>query len=119
MGWLAATGFGLGLAGAAVLAAIGAGYVPPAADLTLADAEAAYGGCQQFVREQLKAPGPVTFAPIGRRTARRFVDGRFRVRSHADVTNAAGRLVEIRFGCTIRPLGGDRWALESLSMSTD
>jgi hypothetical protein len=93
--------------------------IRPQTDLTFADAEAAYGGCQQFVRPQLKVPGPVTFAPIGRRTSRRYVDGRYRVRSHADVVNAAGRLVEIRFACTLRPLGADRWTLESLSIWTD
>ena len=72
-----------------------------------------------FVRTQLKAPGPVTFAPIRRRTVRRYADGRVLVRSHADATNAAGRLVEIRITCTMRPLGGDRWDLEGLSLRTD
>ena len=119
MGGLTIVGFGLGLAGAAVLAAIGTGYVRPPVDLTLAEAEAAYDNCQRFVREDFKAPGPFTFAPIGRNTARRFADGRYRVRSHADVVNGAGRLVEVRFACTIRPINGGRWALEGLSVSTD
>ena len=88
-------------------------------DLSLGDAEAAYGACQQFVRTQLKAPGPVTFAPIRRRTVRRYADGRVLVRSHADATNAAGRLVEIRLTCTMRPLGGDRWDLEGLALRSD
>lgn len=62
MGGLTIVGFGLGLAGAAVLAAIGTGYVRPPVDLTLAEAEAAYDNCQRFVREDFKAPGPFTFA---------------------------------------------------------
>ena len=119
MGGLTVVGLGLGLAGAAALAAIGAGYVRPPADITLADAEAAYDSCQRFVRDDFKAPGPFTFAPISRRTARRYTDGRYHVRSHADVMNGAGRLVEVRFTCTIRPMGGGRWALDGLSVSTD
>jgi hypothetical protein len=88
-------------------------------DLTLGDAEATYGACQQFVRAQLKAPGPVTFAPIRRRTVRRYADGRVFVRSHMDATNAAGRLVEIRLSCTMRPLDGGRWSLEGLSLRSE
>jgi hypothetical protein len=119
MGGLAVAGLVFGLAGAGVMVATGSWDVRPQLDLTFADAEAAYTGCQQFVRPQLKAPGPVTFAPIGHRTSRRYVDGRYHVRSHADVVNAAGRLVEVHFSCTLRPLGGDRWNLESLSIWTD
>ena len=115
---LAVVGLGLGVAGVGLVVATGSGYVRPP-DLSFADADAAYGACQGFVRTQLKAPGPVTFAPIGRRTVRRYADGRVLVRSHADATNAAGRLVEIRITCTMRPLGGDRWDLEGLSVRSD
>ena len=92
---------------------------PSAGGPSFADADAAYGACQRFAGTQLKAPGPVTFAPIRRRTVRRYADGRVLVRSHADVTNAAGRLVEIRITCTMRPLGGDRWDLEGLAVRSD
>jgi hypothetical protein len=119
MAGLAVAGLVLGLIGAGVLAATGSWILRLPTDLTFADAEAAYTGCQQFVRPQLKAPGPVTFAPIGQHTARRYVDGRYRVRSHADVVNAAGRRVEVGFSCTLRPLGSDRWTLEGLSIWTD
>jgi hypothetical protein len=119
MAWLVVVGLGLGLAGVGLVVATGAGYVRPSVDLTLGDAEAAYGACQGFVRAQLKTSRPVNFAPIRRRTVRRYTDGRVYVRSHADTPNTAGRLVEIRIGCTLRPLGGDRWDLESLSVSTD
>ena len=120
MGGLAVAGFVLALAGAGVIVATGSWYVLPQTDLTFADAEAAYSSCQQFVRPRLKAGGPVSFAPIGRRTARRYMDGRYRVRAHADVTTASGRVVEIGFVCTLRPTGGaDRWALDGLSIWTD
>jgi hypothetical protein len=115
---LAAVGLVLGLAGVGLVVATGSGYVRPPVDLSFGDADAAYGACQGFVRTQLKAPGPVTFAPIGRRTVRRYADGRVRVRSHADVSNAAGRLVEIHITCTMRPLG-DRWDLEGLALRSD
>ena len=85
----------------------------------MADAEATYAACQGFVRKQLKAPGPVTFAPLRWRTVRRYADGRRFVRSHVDATNAAGRVVEVRLTCTLRPLGADRWDLESLTLRSD
>jgi hypothetical protein len=119
MGGLAVIGLVLGLAGAGLMAVTGSGYTPPPLDLTQADADAAYTACQRFVREQVKVAGPLTFAPLSRRTARRFVDGRYRVRSHADAANQAGHLVEIHVACTIRPLGGDRWQLDDLSVTTD
>ena len=78
-------------------------------NLSTTDAEAGYAACQRFALAQLKAPGPVTFAPIGRWTVRRYTDGRLRVRSHAAASNAAGRTIEIRVACRLRPLGGDRW----------
>ncbi len=105
--------------GAAVMVATNSHYIRPPVDLSMADAEATYAACQRFARAELKAPGPVTFASIGRRTVRRYADGRLRVRAHADATNAAGRHVDVRVICTMRPLGGDRWDLESLSISTD
>ncbi|MFI5076048.1 MAG: hypothetical protein ACHQRO_01840 [Vicinamibacteria bacterium] len=119
MAALAVVGLVLGFAGVGLVVATGSGYLRPPVDLSLDDADAAYGACQRFVRTQLKAPGPVTFAPISRRTVRRYVDGRVRVRSHADVTNAAGRLVEIHITCTMRPLEGDRWDLEGLAVRSD
>ena len=115
---LVVVGLVLGFAGVGLLVATGSGYVRPP-DLSFADADAAYGACQGFARAQLKAPGPVTFAPIRRRTVRRYADGRVMVRSHADATNAAGRVVEIRLTCTMRPLGGDRWDLEGLALRSD
>jgi hypothetical protein len=120
MAGLAVAGFVVALAGAAVIVATGSWYVLPPTDLTFADAEAAYTSCQQFVRPQFKTPGPVTFAPLGRRTTQRYVDGRYRVRSHADVVNGAGRLVEVRFSCTLRPTGvAQRWTLENTTIWTD
>lgn len=116
---LAVVGLVLGFAGVGLLVATGSGYVRPPLDLAFADADAAYSACQGFVRAQLKAPGPVTFAPVQRRTVRRYADGRVLVRSHADATNAAGRLVEIRITCTMRTLGGERWALEGLALRSD
>jgi hypothetical protein len=119
MALLVAVGLVLALAGAGLVIATGSGYVRRTVDISLADTEATYGACQGFVRTQLKPSGPVTFAPIRRRTVRRYADGRVYVHSHADAPNAAGRIVEIRFACTLRPLGGDRWDLESLRVSTD
>ncbi|MEO5824092.1 MAG: hypothetical protein ABIT71_26595 [Vicinamibacteraceae bacterium] len=119
MAGLTAAGLVLFLAGVGVVVATGTRFVRVPVDLSSADAEAAYAACQRFALAQLKAPGPVTFAPIGRWTVRRYTDGRMRVRSHADAANAAGRLVEIRVACRLRPLGGDRWDLESLTVSTD
>jgi hypothetical protein len=116
---LVVVGLVLGGAGVGLVVATGSGYVRPAVTLSMADAEAAYGACQEFARAQLKAPGPVTFAPVRRRTVRRYADGRVLVRSHADVTNAAGHLIEFRVTCTLRPLTGDRWDLEGLSLRTD
>ena len=119
MAALAVVGLVLGFAGVGMVVATGSGYLRPPVDLSFGDADAAYGACQRFVRTQLKVPGPVTFAPISRRTVRRYVDGRVRVRSHADVTNAAGRLVEIHITCTMRPLEGDGWDLEGLAVRSD
>jgi hypothetical protein len=119
MAALTAVGLGLALAGAGLVVATGSGRLRPAVEVSLADTEATYDACQGFVRAQLKAQGPVTFAPLRRRTVRRYADGRVYVRSHADAPNAAGRLVEVRFACTLRPLGGNRWDLESLRVSTD
>ena len=119
MAALVAVGLGLALAGAGLVIATGSGYVRSAVEVSLADTEATYSACQGFVRTQLKASGPVTFAPIRRRTVRRYADGRVYVRSHADAPNASGRLVEIRFACTLRPLDGGRWELEGLRVSTD
>ncbi len=116
---LVVAGLVLGVAGVGLVVATGTGYVRPAVDLSFADADAAYGACQRFVLTQLKAPGPVTFAPIRRRTVRRYADGRVFVRTHADMANAAGRLVEIGVTCTMRPLGDDRWNLEGLSVRSD
>jgi hypothetical protein len=119
MAALVVTGVVLFLTGVGVVVATGTRFVRAPIDLSGADAEAAYAACQQSARAQIKAPGPVTFAPIGRWTVRRYTDGRLRVRSHADAVNAAGRPVEIRVNCRLRPLGGDRWDLESLTVSTD
>jgi hypothetical protein len=116
---LTVVGLGLGIAGVGLVVATGSAYVRPPVDLSFADADAAYDACQGFVRDQLKAPGPVTFAPIRRRTVRRYADGRVLVRSHVDATNAAGRLVEIRVACTMRPAGPAHWDLEGLSLSSD
>ena len=116
---LGVVGLVLGVAGVGLVVATGSAYVRPPVDLSFADADATYDACQGFVRTQLKAPGPVTFAPIRRRTVRRYGDGRVLVRSHADATNAAGRLVEIRITCRMRPLGGDRWDLEGLTLRSD
>ena len=68
----------LGVAGVGLVVATGLGYVRPPVDLSFGVADAAYGACQRFVRTQLKARGPVTFAPISRRTVRRYADGRVR-----------------------------------------
>jgi hypothetical protein len=119
MAGLVVVGVGLGLAGAGLVVATGSGYLRPTVPLSNADAEAAYGACQGFVRTNLKASGPLTFAPIRMRTVRRYSDGRLLVRSHADAPNAAGRLVEMRFACTLRPIGSGRWDLEGLRVSTD
>jgi hypothetical protein len=119
MAWLVVAGLVLGLAGVGLVVATGFGHVRPPVDLSIADADAAYGACQRFARTQINASGPVTFAPIGRRTVRRYGDGRILVRSHADATNAAGRQVEFRLACTLRPLGADRWDLEALTIHTD
>jgi hypothetical protein len=116
---LAGVGLALGLSGAGLIVVTGSGYARPAAPLSMADAETSYRACQGFLRGQLKATGPVTFAPMRMRTVRRYSDGRIHVRSHADTPNAAGRPVEVRFTCTMRPLGGNRWDLEGLSVSTD
>lgn len=116
---LAVVGLILGVAGVGLVIATGSGYVRPPVDLSFADSDAAYTACQGFVRKQIKAPGEVTFAPIRRRTVRRFADGRVLVTSHAEVENTAERFVEIRITCTMRPLGGDRWDLETLVVSTD
>ena len=120
MGGLVIAGLVFALAGAAVIVATGSWDLRLPTDLTFADSEAAYTSCQEFVRPRLKAPGPVTFAPLGRHTTSRYMDGRYRVRSHADVVNAAGRLVEVRFSGTLRPAGAaDRWTLDGLSIWTD
>ena len=119
MGGLTIIGLVIGLTGAGLMAVTGSGAVRPRVDLSEADAEAAYAACQRFVREQTKAPGPLTFAPLGWRTARRFVDGRYSVRSRALVANQAGHLVDIRVACVIRPLGGDRWQLDDLTITSD
>ena len=116
---LVVVGLVLGVAGVGLVVATGPGYVPPPADLSLTEADAAYDACQRFVRTQIKAPGPVTFAPIRQRTVRRYSDGRVLVRSRADVANAVGRLVEVRIACTMRPLGSDRWDLEGLALRSD
>ena len=116
---LAVVGLVLGVAGVGLVIATGSGYTRPPVDLSFGDADAAYGACQGFVRKQIKAPGEVSFAPIRRRTVRRYADGRVLVKSHADVENAADRFVEIRIACTMRPLGGDKWDLETLVVSTD
>jgi hypothetical protein len=116
---LAGIGLALSLAGAGLLVATGSGYARPAAPLSMADAESSYAACQDFLRAQLKATGPVTFAPIRMRTVRRYRDGRIYVRSHAETPNAAARPVDVRFTCTMRPLSGGRWDLEGLSVSTD
>src|SRR6188508_195364 len=119
MAALVVAGLVLFLAGVGVVIATGTRFVRAPVDLSGADAEAAYAACQRFARPQLKAPGPVTFAPIDRWTVQRYVDGRLRVRTHAEAANAAGRRIDVRVACRIRPLGGDRWDLESLSISTD
>ena len=116
---LVVVGLVLGAGGVGLVIATGSGYVRQPVDLAFADADAAYGACQGFVRKQIKAPGEVTFAPIRRRTVRRYADGRVLVKSHADVENAADRVVQIRISCTMRPLGGDRWDLQTLVVSTD
>jgi hypothetical protein len=117
--WLVTVGLGLGVAGTGLVVVTGAGYARRTVDLSNADAEAAYAACQGFVRTQLGASSPVTFAPIRMRTVRRYGDGRVLVRSRADATNAAGRLVEIHLACTLRPLGADRWSLENLTLRSD
>jgi hypothetical protein len=119
MASLAVGGLVLALAGAGLVVATESGVLRPAVDLSLTDAQSTYEACQGFVRPKLETPGPVTFAPIGRRTSRRYGGGRVLVRSHADAPNAAGRLVEFRFACTMRPHDGGRWDLESLRVSTD
>lgn len=119
MASLVGVGLVLFLVGVGVVIATGTRFIRVPVDLSSADAEAGYAACQQFARAQLKAPGPVTFAPIGRWTVRRYTDGRLRVRSHADAVNAAGRTIEIRVACRLRPLGANRWDLESLTVSTD
>lgn len=119
MAWLAVVGLALGLAGAGVIVATGSGSLRPPIDLSPAEADAIYAACQDFVRPRLPAKGPVTFAPMRRRTVRHYGDGRAYVRAHADAANAAGRLVEFRFACTLRPLDGGRWDLEGLRVSTD
>jgi hypothetical protein len=119
MAWLAVVGLALGLAGAGVIVVTGSGSIRPASDLSPADAEATYAACQGFVRPRLQTPGPVTFAPIRRRTVRHYGDGRAYVRAHADAPDAAGRVVEMRFTCTLRPIDGGRWELEGLTVSTD
>ena len=116
---LAVVGLVFGVAGVGLVIATGSAYVRQPVDLSFADADAAYGACQGFVRKQIKAPGEVTFAPIRRRTVRRYADGRVLVKSRADAENAAGHFVEIRIACTMRHLGPDRWDLESLVVSTD
>ena len=119
MATLVAVGFGLALVGTGVVVMTESGYIRPAVDISLADTEATYDACQNFVRAEVKGFGPLTFAPIRSRTVRRYADGRVYVRSHADAPNAAGRVVEIRFACKLRPLGAARWDLEDLSVSTD
>jgi hypothetical protein len=119
MAALVAVGFGLALIGTGLVVATGSGYIRPPVEISLADSEATYDACQSFVRAELKGFGPLTFAPIRNRTVRRYADGRVYVRSHADAPNAAGRMVEIRFSCKLRPLGAARWDLEGLSVSTD
>jgi hypothetical protein len=116
---LTVTGVLLFLAGVAVVVATGSHYVRPTVDLSSTEAESAYEACQAYARKDLKAPGPVTFEPLRRWNVRRYMDGRVRVRASADGVNGAGRAIDLRVACRLRPIGAGRWELESLSVSTD
>jgi len=70
-----------------------------------------------FVKRHLKAPSTADF---GYQTESECVtslgDGRYRVSGWVDAENSFGAKIRNNYSCTIRDLGGGKWALETISI---
>lgn len=78
------------------------------------DALSAYVVCQQFVEEQLRAPGTADYPQTYSEATTDLGGGRYRVNSFVDAENAFGALIRTRFVCTVEHVSGDRYSLVQL-----
>lgn len=78
---------------------------------------AAWVMCQEFVEDQLKAPGTADFPAGYTRYTTDLGGGRYRVQAYVDAENAFGANVRTDFDCTVAYVGSDNWRLENLDFS--
>lgn len=76
----------------------------------------AFGVCQDFVKDQLRAPATAKFPRYGEGAVQALSNDRYAVRSTVDSQNGFGALVRNDFLCTVEYVGDERWNLLNLEI---
>jgi hypothetical protein len=71
--------------------------------------------CEEFVRDNLKAPATAGFPLATDYTIEHKGNGRYRMDSHVDSENGFGAQIRTEFTCKIQHAGGDQWELVDLT----
>jgi hypothetical protein len=74
----------------------------------------AYVMCQEFVKDQLKAPATAGFPLIHEATVSESGSEQWNIRSHVDSENSFGANIRTQYGCEIKYVGNDEWQLVDL-----
>jgi hypothetical protein len=73
--------------------------------------------CEEFVKDQLRAPATAGFPLPTDYQIEHKGDGRYRMDSHVDSENGFGAQIRTQFTCKIQHAGGDRWELVDLTFA--
>ena len=86
-------------------------------DVSLARASA-FGVCEKFVKQRLKAPGTATFRdPYGDQVTYSGDDkGPITVDASVDSENSFGAKLRLPYSCTVTNASGDTWTLDNLNI---
>jgi hypothetical protein len=73
--------------------------------------------CQDFVRDKLPSPASALFPAFEDADVFDLTGGQVRALGHVDSQNRYGAMIRSTFNCTVTPLGGTRWKLDSLTLN--
>ncbi len=76
----------------------------------------AFVASQDFVEDQLKAPGTAKFPWYDESFVVDLGGGRFRIKAYVDAENSFGAKLRTRYSCILRSTGGDTWHLENIEV---
>ncbi len=72
--------------------------------------------CEEFVKDNLKAPATASFPWYDSSFVQNLGDGAYKVSAYVDAENSFGAKLRTDFVCVVKYVGNDKWHLEDLSI---